>query len=110
MNHVSLAGQLAHAPSYTAPADDAPARAALTVGVPRRGSITVDWIGVTAVGDQADAVADAAPAAGAVVAVEGYLHTTSPAGDGRYQLDLVATHVQVLSPSRKAHQSQEVTP
>ena len=110
MNHLSLVGQLADAPTYTRPDDDGPARTAFTVGVPRRGSTAVDWIGVTAVGAPAHAVTTADPAAGAVVAVEGYLHATSPAGDGRYQLDVVAIHVQVLSPSRTAQHSQEVTP
>ena len=103
-------GQLADAPSYTRLGDDGPARAAFTVGVPRRGSTAVDWIGVTAVGAPADAVAAADPGAGAVFAVEAYLHATSPAGDGRYQLDVVAIHLQVLSPSPKPEQSQEVTP
>ncbi len=110
MNHLSLVGQLADAPSYTGPDDDRPARAAFTVGVPRRGSTAVDWIGVTAVGVPADAVAAAHPGAGAVVAVDGYLHATSPAGDGRYQLDVVAIHVQDLTSSRKPQQPQEATP
>ena len=109
MNHLSLVGQLADAPTYTRPENNGPARAAFTVGVPRRGSTAVDWIGVTAVGAPADALTAADPGVGAAVAVEGYLHATSPAGDGRYQLDVVAIHVHVLSPGRKA-QSQEVTP
>ena len=110
MNHLTLVGQLADAPTYTRPEDGGPARTAFTIGVPRRGSTAVDWVGVTAVGAPAHAVTAADPGAGAVVAVEGYLHATSPGGDGRYQLDVVAIHVQVLSPGRKTQQSQEVTP
>lgn len=112
MNHVSLVGPLADAPTYPGPSRRAPARAAFTVGPPRRRSIAVDWTAVTAVSPRPDAVAEAGPGAGnvVVVVVEGYLHATSPAGDGRYQLDVGATHVQVVSPAPRATHPQEVTP
>ena len=109
MNHVSLVGHLAETPSYTAPVGERPARAAFIIGVPRRGSITVDWIGVTAIGDQAEALRAAGLTAAAALAVEGYLHATSPAGDGRYQLEVVAIHVHPLAPARTP-KPQEATP
>jgi len=109
MNRVSLVGHLTDAPSHAAAVGERPAPTAFSIDVPRRGSSAVDWIGVTAIAAQAVAVAGAGLHAGAAGAVESYLHTTSPAGDGRYQLEVVATHVQPLAPARTPNR-QEATP
>lgn len=93
MNNVTLIGHLAGAPSHTASASDSPPRAFLAVAVPRRGTTATDWIGVTVLGPQA--VAASRLADGALVAVEGYLHTTLPAG-GAPQTEVVATHLHQL--------------
>lgn len=99
MNHVTLIGHLAGAPSHTASAGDSLPRAFLTVAVPRRGTTATDWIGVTVVGPQA--VAAGRLPDGALVAIEGYLHTTRPAG-GAPRNEVVASYLHQLAPPTPA--------
>ncbi len=94
MNHLTLIGHLAGAPSHTASPSDSLPRAFLTVAVPRRGTTATDWIGVAVVGPQA--VAAGRLADGALVAIDGYLHTTCPAG-GAPQTEVVATYLHQLA-------------
>lgn len=92
MNLVSLIGHLAGDPSHIERQGEI-SRTFLTLGVARRGSTATDWIGVTVIGPTAEPVSRLP--AGALVAVEAFLHATT-AADGRLQLDVVATTVHQL--------------
>lgn len=92
MNVVSLIGHLAGDPKRTAQQGDVP-RTFFTLGVARRGTTATDWIGVTVIGPAAEPVSRVP--AGALVAVEAFLHATT-AADGTPQLDVVAATVHQL--------------
>jgi len=92
MNLVSLIGHLVGDPTHAARQGDVP-RTFLTLGVARRGTTATDWIGVTVIGSAAEPVSRLP--AGALVAVEAFLHATT-AADGTPQLDVVATTVHQL--------------
>lgn len=92
MNLVCLIGHLVGDPSHSARQGVA-SRTFFTLGVARRGTTATDWIGITVIGPAAEPVSRLP--AGALVAVEAFLHATT-AADGTHQLDVVATTVHQL--------------
>ncbi len=88
MNRILLTGYVAGPPSRAAVTAPIPAPTVLLLSVPRHGTDATDWIGVTVIGSAAD-VAAGLPV-GTPVAIEGYLHSTSPPG-GWHRLEVLAT-------------------